>query len=137
MQAVLGEQDMGEQLRPCRPPRNRVRGSRWLGDRFAGPADELLTHMLDHLPLAWNELQRLGHVLAELAQSVVATAWAGRRHRIDNTLPRQMRRQRPTRRLAALERWHRNLVGCGHLRCVLGLRGVLFQIGELQLELIQ
>jgi hypothetical protein len=111
VQAVLGEQDMGEQLRPCTPPRNRVRGSRWLGDRFAGPADELLTHMLDHLPLARNELQRLGHVLAELTQSVVATAGAGGRHRIDNAFPRQMLRQRPAGRLAALERCHRGLVG--------------------------
>src|SRR5712675_643124 len=128
---------MGEQLRPCTPPRNRVRGSRWLGDRFAGPADELLTHMLDHLPLAWNELQRLGHVLAELAQSVVATAWAGRRHRIDNALPRQMLRQRPARRLAALERWHRNLAACRHLHRGLGLCGVRLEIGELQLELVQ
>ena len=32
---------------------------------------------------------------------------------------------------------HRNLVGCGHLCCRLGLPGVLLEIGELQLELIQ
>src|SRR5258708_39883701 len=128
---------MGEQLRPCTPPRNRVRGSRWLGDRFAGPADELLTHMLDHLPLARNELQRLGHVLAELTQSVVATAWAGRRHRIDNALPRQMLRQRPARRLAALERWHRNLAACRHLLPGPGFGGLRLEIGELQLELGQ
>jgi hypothetical protein len=137
VQAVLGEQDMGEQLGPCASTRNRVRGSRWLGDRFAGPAGDLLAHVLDHLPLPRDEFQRLGHVLADLAQSVVATAWAGRRHRIDNTLPRQMLRQRPARRLTAREWRHRNLVGCGHLRRGLGLRGVLFQIGELQLELIQ
>lgn len=67
VQAVLGEQDMGQQLGPRTPARNRMRGGRRLGDRFAGPADELLAHMLDHLPLARNELQRLGHVLADLA----------------------------------------------------------------------
>ena len=83
-----------------------------------------------------DELQHLGHVLADLAQSVVAAAWAGRGQRIDNALPRQMLRQRPAGRLAALERWHRNLVGC-HLRRGLGLRGVLLQIGKLQLELVQ
>lgn len=130
VQAVLGEQDMGQQLGPCTPARNRMRGSRRLGDRFAGPADELLAHVLDHLPLARNELQRLGHVLANLAQSAVAAAWAGGRHWIDNALPRQMLRQRPAGWLAALERWHRNLLGC-HLRRGLSLRRVLLQIGEL------
>ena len=70
MQAVLGEQDMGEQLRPRAPAGDRVRWRRRLADRFAGPAGELLAHVLDHLPLARNELQRLGHVLADLAQVV-------------------------------------------------------------------
>lgn len=56
-----------------------MRGGRRLGDRFASPADELLAHVLDHLPLARNELQRLGHVLANLAQSTVTAAWAGAR----------------------------------------------------------
>jgi hypothetical protein len=39
---------------------------RWLGDRLALPAGEPLTHRLDHLPLAWDDLERLGDVLAEL-----------------------------------------------------------------------
>lgn len=108
VQAVLGKQNMGQQFGPCTPARNRMRGGRRLGDRFAGPADELLAQVLDHLPLARNELQRLGHVLAKLAQSAFAAAWAGGRHRIDNALTRQMLRQRPTGWLAALERWHRN-----------------------------
>ena len=30
-----------------------------------------------------------------------------------------------------------NLVGCGHLRRGLGLRGVLLEIGKLQFELVQ
>ena len=79
VQAVLGEQDMSEQLGTCAPARDRMRGRRRLADRFAGPAGELLAHVLDHLPLPRNELQRLGHVLADLAQSAVTTAWAGRR----------------------------------------------------------
>jgi hypothetical protein len=45
--------------------------------------------------------------------------------------------QRPARRLAALEWCHRNLVGCGHLCRGLGLRRVLLEVGELQLELVQ
>src|ERR1700733_6135019 len=69
-----------------------------LGDRFAGSADELLAHVLDHLPLAGDELQHLGHVLADPAWPAIATTWAGRRHRIDNALPSQVLRQRPARR---------------------------------------
>lgn len=137
VQAILGEQDMGQQPGSRAPTRNRVRGGRRLADRFAGSADELLTDVLDHFPLARDELQRLGHILAELAQSVVAAAWASRRHWIHKTLPRQMLRQRPARRFAPLERGHRNLLGCGHLRGGLGLRGVLLEIGELQLKLVQ
>ena len=70
MQAVFGEQDMGEQRGPGTSARDRVRWRRRLGDRLAGPAGELLAHVLDHFPLARNELQRLGHVLADLAQVV-------------------------------------------------------------------
>ena len=137
VQAVLGEQDMGEQLGACAPARDRMRGRRRLGDRFAGPAGELLAHVLDHLPLPRNELQRLGHVLADLAQPAVAAAWAGRRRRIDDALARQMRGQRTARRLAPLERWHRDLLGCRQLRRGLGLRRILFQVGKLQLKLIE
>jgi hypothetical protein len=86
--------------------------------------------VLDHFPLARNELQRLRHVLANLAQPAIAAAWAGRRHRIDKAFSRQMLRQRPAGWLAALERWHRNLLGC-HLRRGLGLRRGLLQVGEL------
>src|SRR5689334_1254607 len=128
VQAILGEQDMGQQLGPCTPACNRMRGGWRLGDRFASPANELLAHVLDHLPLAWNELQRLGDVLADLAQPAIAAAWAGGRHRIDKAFPRQMLWQRPAGWLAALERWHRNPLGC-HLRGGLGLRRVLLKVG--------
>jgi hypothetical protein len=41
-----------------------------------------------------------------------------------------MLRQRPAGWLAALERWHRNLLGC-YLRRRLCVRRVLLQVGEL------
>lgn len=47
-----------------------------------------------------------------------------------------MLRQRRACWLAALEQWHRNLVGSVHHRGF-RLRGVLLQVGELQLELVQ
>ncbi len=74
MQAVLDGQDVGQQLGSRTSARDRMRGCRRLGDRFAGAADELLAHVLDHLPPTRNELQRLGHVLADLAQSAVTAA---------------------------------------------------------------
>lgn len=97
--------------------------------RFAGSTDGLLVHVVDNFSLARSELQRLGYVLTNLAQSTVVAAWAGGRHRLDK-VPRQMLRQRPAGWLAALERWYRNLLGC-HLRRGLGLRGVLVPVGEL------
>ena len=110
-----------------------------LGDRLAGAAGELLAPVRDDFPLPRNELQRLGHVLADLAQSIVTTAGTDQRRRIDDAFARQMRRQRTPRGLAPLERWHSDLLGGGshHLRRGLGLRGILFQIGELQFELIE
>src|SRR5262245_18050919 len=118
MQTILGERDMGEQLGARTPARDRMRGRRWLCDRLAAPARELLAHVLDHLPLARNELQRLGHVLADLAQGSAAAARAGRRQRIDDAFARQMLRQGPARRLAPLERWYRDLVARrGHAGC--------------------
>src|SRR5260370_30722165 len=54
---------------------------RWPGDLLAGPASELLPYRLDHLPLARDDFQCLGDVLAELGQPAAADrARAGRRN---------------------------------------------------------
>ena len=96
-----------EQRGTYTPARDRM-GGRWrLGDRFAGSAGELLADVLDHLPLPRNELQCLGHVLTDLAQSAVTTAGADCWGRIDDALARQMRGPAdgaPARRRAPLER---------------------------------
>ena len=68
---------MRQQPRPGAAARDRMRRRRRLGDLLAAPARELLAHVLDHLPLARHQLQRLGHVLAQLAQRAAA-ARAGR-----------------------------------------------------------
>ena len=91
---------------PARPRAIGCDGAGGCVIALAGPAGELLAHVLDHLPLARDELQRLGHVLADLAQGRPAAARAGRRQRIDDALARQMLGQRPARRLAPLERRH-------------------------------
>jgi hypothetical protein len=55
MQAVLGEQDVGEELWPRPTPRDRVRWRWRLRDCLARPAGELLAHVLNHFPLPRNE----------------------------------------------------------------------------------
>jgi hypothetical protein len=140
MKAVLGEQDVGEELRPRPSARDRVRWGGRLADRFAGPAGELLAHMLDHLPLARNELQRLGHVLADLTQCRAAAARAGQGRWIDDPIAGQMVRQWSACWPPPFERRHGNPLACrrgGHLARGVRLRRIRLQIGELQLELIK
>ena len=100
-------------------------------------AGELLAHVLYHFPMSGHELQRLGHILADLVQKPAAARTRGR-GRINDALARQMLGQRPARRLASLEAAHRNLRLCrGQLRHGLRLRGIFFQLGKPQLELLQ
>src|SRR5262249_3184614 len=74
VQAVLGEQNVSEQLGAGAAARYGMRWRRRLADRLAAAAGELLAHMRDHFPLPRNKLQRLGHILAHLAQPAVTTA---------------------------------------------------------------
>ncbi len=108
---------------------------RRLADRLTSAAGELLAHVLDHLPLPRHELQRLGHILADLAQPVPATAWTIGRRGMNDTLPRQVFGQRPPRRTPPLEWLHVYLRGLGAFGCQLrigfGLRCILLEVGEL------
>ena len=63
MFAILLEYDRHQKVR-AGP--GRVERRRRLADLLAGPAGQLLAHGLDDLPLARNDLQRLGDVLADL-----------------------------------------------------------------------
>jgi hypothetical protein len=57
---------------------------RWrLANLLAVATAELLSHRLDHFPLAWRTFQRSRHVFTEFAQAVAAAALAGLR-RIDH-----------------------------------------------------
>ena len=136
VQAVLGEQHMRQQARAGAAARDRVRRRRRLSDLLAASARVLLADMLDHLPLPRHQLQRLGHVLAQLVQDPTTTR-AGLGHRIDHALARQMLRQRPAGRLAPREGPHglgRRLIA-RRLRLSLGL--VLLELEQLQLELVE
>jgi hypothetical protein len=77
--------------------------------------------MLDHLPLPRNELQRLRHVLADLAQPVATAARAIHRRWMDDTLARQMLGQRPAGRALPLKRAHLDRMGLGPLCCQMRL----------------
>jgi hypothetical protein len=113
----------------------------WLSDRLAGAAGELLAHVLDHLPLPRNELQRLRHVFADLAQPVATAARAIGRSGMDNALARQMLGQWPPGRAPPLERLYFDPLGLGPLRSQsrrrLGLRCILLEVGEFELKLIE
>jgi hypothetical protein len=87
MQPIFSEQDMGQKSRSGAPPRDRMRGRRRLRDRLATAAGELLAHVLDYFPLARDEFQRLGHILAKRVQSPAA-ARARRGRWIDDALAR-------------------------------------------------
>ena len=76
---------------------------RRLADLLAVAAGELLPDMLDHLPLPRDHLQRLGDVLAQLAQPRAAAARASGRRRLDHPLARQMLGEGLARRALAGE----------------------------------
>src|SRR5215472_17682437 len=82
---------------------NRVIWRRRLGDRLAGPASEFRAPMADHLEAARHIVERLGDVLADLAERAAA-ARTGARRRVNHLLPRQMPGQWPARRFLRFDR---------------------------------
>lgn len=84
-------QDHRQQVRPGTATRDRMERRRRLSDGLTGTAGELLPHRLDHLPLARDDLQRLGDGLTQPGQGT-ATAWACCWARKHHPLARQMRR---------------------------------------------
>ena len=113
-----------------------MEGRRRLRDPLAVPAGELLADGLDHLPLARDDFQRLGDVLAELRDPPGAATGARRRGLDHNPLARQMFGERFTDRPAALERAHgRRRPGRGLLGGKLVFGGGRLELLELQLHL--
>src|SRR3990170_5291136 len=79
-QEAGAEQSAGRDMERCRG----------LGDLLAIPARELLPDGLDHLPLAGDDLERLGDILTQLAQTIGTTARAGLWRGDDDAVARQM-----------------------------------------------
>src|SRR5271165_1184019 len=66
MLPVLLEQDHRQQAGAGPTPGNYMERRRSLADLLAVAAGELFADMLGHLPLPWDDLQRLGDILANL-----------------------------------------------------------------------
>ena len=135
MLPVLLEQDHRQQARAGPAAGDHMERRRRLADLLAVAAGELLADVLDHLPLPRDHLQRLGDILAQLAQPRAAAALAAQRARLDHPLARQMLGKRLARRPLAGERRHirrlrRGLLG-GDL--VLGRRTLELLEGQLHL----
>ena len=136
--AELLEQDHRQQARTGPAAGDDVERRRRLADLLAVAAGDLLAHVLDHLPLARDHLQRLGDVLAELAQPRTAAACAGRRSGHDHPLARQMLGEGLAGRpLAGEGRYGRPGLGRGVLGGEFVLGGGALELLELQLHLIE
>ena len=94
MLAELLEHDHRQQARARPGARNDMERRRRLADLLAVAAGELLSNRLDHLPPARRRLQGPRHILAELAQTRSATAFASGRRIDDDAFVRQMVRER-------------------------------------------
>src|SRR4051794_34801883 len=103
MLPVLLEQDHRQQAWAGPAARDHMKGGRRLADLLAVAAGEFLADMLDHLPAPRDHLQRLGDVLAELAESRAAAAQAGCWPGLDHPLARQMVGKGVPRRALARE----------------------------------
>ena len=136
--AELLEENHGQQVGTGPSPRRRME-RRWrLADLLASPAGELLPHRLDHLPLARDDLQRIGDILTHLYDAVRATARTAGRCLDHHTLARQMFGEGFAHGLAPREGAHSaGLVRRPSLfnrHCILGRR--CFQFLKLQFQLI-
>ncbi len=131
----LLEEDRRQQVRPGPAAWRGMEGRRRLRDLLAVAAGELLSDGLDHLPLARDNLERLGDILAHLRNASRSATRAGARRLDHHPLARQVFRERLAGWLAPHE--------SAHIRCLGGLLGADRLLGcsgleflELQLHLV-
>src|SRR6516225_12303645 len=86
---------------------------RWLCDRLARPAAELLAHMLGHEPLPRHHIERLGDILANLGELGAATTRTARRRRMNDAPTRQIGWKVAPRRLTPREAPHLDALRLG------------------------
>jgi hypothetical protein len=134
--AELLEHDHRQQARARPGPRDHVERRRRLADLLAVPAGELLPHRLDHFPAPRRRLERLRHVLAELAQAIAAAARAGRRRIDHHALARQVVGERVALGAPAGKGAHRRRLRGRLLRRQFVFRGAGPQLLELERQLV-
>ena len=110
---------------------------RRLRDLLTVPAGELFPHGLHNFPLTRRHLQRLRHILAELAQARTAAAGAGLRRLDHHAFARQMLRERVALRPLALEAGNGRRFRDGALRGEFVLVRARFQLFEFERQLIE
>ena len=133
MVGVLLDQHHRQQARAGKASHDGMEGSRRLGDRLARPAAELLPYVLGHEPLPWDDVERLGDVLAHLGQLAAAAARARGRRGVNDAPARQIGGKVAPRPLAPREALH---LDARHLGLRLILSRSRGQLLELQFQLI-
>ena len=137
MLPVLLEQDHRQQAGAGPTPGNDMERRRSLADLLAVAAGELLTDVLDYLPLPRDHLQSLGDVLAQFAPPRATAAQANRRSRLDHPLARQMLGEGLARRTLAGKGHHIGGLGHGPLGSDLVLGRRTLELLECQFHLIE
>ena len=133
MEAELPEHDFGEETGAGTTAADRVKGRGFLRDRLASATREALANVLDDAPTRRGALERLGDVLAELAERRPATARTVLRSGMHDAVTREMLRQRAASGLVSREGHDGDrLVGLSHD----GFSGRFLQILEAEFELI-
>ncbi len=133
MIGVFVDQDHCQQARACEATGDGVEWSRRLADLLAGPAAELLTHVLGNEHLPRHHVERLGDVLADLRELVAAAAQAAGRRGMHDAPAGQMIGEIPPRRRPPQMASHR----IGPLRFGLCLARFRDHVFELQFQLIE
>jgi len=132
MIGVFVDQDHRQQARARVATGDGVERRRRLADLLAGPAAELLAHMLGDEQLPRHHVQRLRDILADLRELGAATARATGWSWMHDAPALQVIGEIPARRRPP----HMALHGIGPLRFGLGLAGCRNEVFELQLQLI-
>jgi len=84
MIGVFLDQDHRQQARSRKAARDRMEGRRRLRDHLAGPAAELLTHVLGHELSPRDDIEGFGDILPDLREPRAAAARTRGRHRVND-----------------------------------------------------
>lgn len=109
----------------------------WRMDDLAVPAGKFLADVLDNFPLPWNDLKRLGDILAQFGQAGTAVAGAGGRAWRDHPFARQVFGKGLAGRVFAGEGCDVGGLGDGCLGGQFILGGSSLEVFQLHFQLIQ